>query len=502
MAAEWAGFRTVGQCEWADYPTKVLEKHWPEVAKWRDIRTLTGDDFYAKTGIRTVDIISGGFPCQPFSVAGKQRGKEDDRFLWPEMVRVIKELRPTWVVGENVAGIINLALDDVLSDLEAEGYATRTFLIPACGVGAPHRRYRTAIVANASIEGIGGLSIQQRQSRQTSTDIIRGGKNVADTDSIGYISKETGKSNNDQKWNDTTSKQSKRPKLHAAVTGVCNTTSQGLPNRSSQSLGGSEPESEFKRPNRNGAEWWAIEPGLGRSYDGISCKLDGIGGMSDGAKARGKEILRNVREFDVKEALQWTIRRFSGISEEEILLAFLCEYEERSDRCRLEVESGATKEEFLRNLWRVIESSRSPHRREYKRQYAREYSDTLHSLSYQSPSLYSQAWINGCWESDITRVATNKANRVERLKCLGNAVVPQQFYPIFQAIADIELQNQIEIQGRGVMADKKKILEGLREIEKECKRCDLCGSCHIKDLCPWKTEGIAWRPPYEWKLPE
>ena len=154
LAAEWAGFKTVSQCEWADYPTKVLEKHWPDVPRWRDIRTLTGDSFYERTGLRTVDVISGGFPCQPFSVAGKRRGKEDDRFLWPEMVRVIKELRPTWVVGENVAGIVNMALDDVLSDLETEGYQTRAFLIPAAAVGARHRRYRVAIVGYSEHNGL------------------------------------------------------------------------------------------------------------------------------------------------------------------------------------------------------------------------------------------------------------------------------------------------------------------------------------------------------------
>ena len=138
---------TVGQCEFADYPTKVLEKHWPDVPRWRDIRTLTGESFYERTGLRTVDVISGGFPCQPFSQAGKQRGKADDRYLWPEMCRVIEEVRPAWVLGENVPGIVNLALDTVLSDLENIGYAGQAFIIPACGVDAPHKRERVAIVA-------------------------------------------------------------------------------------------------------------------------------------------------------------------------------------------------------------------------------------------------------------------------------------------------------------------------------------------------------------------
>ena len=92
-------------------------------------------------------------PCQPFSTAGKRRGKEDDRYLWPEMVRVIKELRPTWVVGENVAGIVRMALADILSELEACGYRTRTFLVPACAVGARHRRYRVAIAAHSDSGG-------------------------------------------------------------------------------------------------------------------------------------------------------------------------------------------------------------------------------------------------------------------------------------------------------------------------------------------------------------
>ena len=153
LAAEWAGFTTVGQCEFADYPTKVLEKHWPDVPRWRDVRTLTKESFYERTGLRTVDVLSGGFPCQPFSVAGKQKGKEDDRYLWPEMLRVIRELRPRCVVGENVSGLIRIALAEVLSELQNIGYEARAYSSAARDVGGLHKGERIFIVAAANDGG-------------------------------------------------------------------------------------------------------------------------------------------------------------------------------------------------------------------------------------------------------------------------------------------------------------------------------------------------------------
>ena len=272
LAAEWAGFTTVGQVEWADYPTKVLEKHWPNVPRWRDIRSVTAEDFYKRTGLQTVDLISGGFPCQPFSVAGKQKGKRDDRYLWPEMLRVIREIKPTWVLGENVPGILSIAGKTVCEDLEREGYAVTVFNFEAAAVGAPHRRERVFFVAYIMDNTISrrwetGIENQTRKNSfqrifKTTSDV------VADTARV-YVQGQHDKQEQEQ------------------LRGSCRR---------------------------------AVESDVGGMANGIPCWLDGY--------------------------------------------------------------------------WRV--------------------------------------------EPDIPRIATDVKNRVDRLKCLGNAVVPQQVYPILKAIAEIE----------------------------------------------------------------
>lgn len=151
LAAEWAGFVTVGQCEVAEFQTKVLEKHWEDVPRWRDIRTLTKESFYERTGLETVTVISGGFPCQPHSKAGRRKASADERDLWHEMRRVISELRPKWVVAENVRGILSSEdgryFRGVLRDFSDLGYDVGWGCLRAADVGAVHRRERMGIIA-------------------------------------------------------------------------------------------------------------------------------------------------------------------------------------------------------------------------------------------------------------------------------------------------------------------------------------------------------------------
>ena len=147
------GFETKAFCELDKYCKSVLKKHWPDTRQYDDIKELTYDKLRSD-GIDTIDIITGGYPCQPFSVAGKQKGTEDKRHLWPEYFRLVKECRPTWVIGENVSGHIKLGLDQVIEDLESEGYATRTFSISASSIGANHQRERIWIIANSNSNGL------------------------------------------------------------------------------------------------------------------------------------------------------------------------------------------------------------------------------------------------------------------------------------------------------------------------------------------------------------
>ncbi len=173
LAAEWMGWENIFHCENNEFGQKILKHYWPRAQSYGDIKKT---DFSIHRG--TIDILTGGFPCQPYSNAGKRKGKEDDRHLWPEMLRAIREIQPSWIVGENVRGLTNwvggLVFDEVQSEMEAEGYEVLPFLLPACAVNAPHRRDRIWFIAHSKSNG-------DNRSRQCRDSEWKGSKEIIGT---------------------------------------------------------------------------------------------------------------------------------------------------------------------------------------------------------------------------------------------------------------------------------------------------------------------------------
>ncbi len=258
LAASWVWgdeHEIVTFCEKEEFPRKVLKKHWPDVPCVKDIHNFKGDDYGA------VDLITGGFPCQPFSVAGKQRGAEDDRYLWPETLRVLQENKPRWFIGENVPGIINMALDDVLSSLESEGYETETLIIPACAVNAPHRRNRVWIVAYSTRECSHGGRNAGKARRNEFADSR---SDVADTESIRlqrHRASRVKKSNSRQP----------QTQLKGRFSFMGDSECVGLDRK------------PWRRPGAQLADGcgWSIEPAVGRVANGIPGRMDRLRGLGN-----------------------------------------------------------------------------------------------------------------------------------------------------------------------------------------------------------------------------
>ena len=331
------GFEATGSIETTcfveqdPYCQAVLRHHWPDVPILGDIRDVKGCELPIQP-----DVICGGFPCQPFSQAGKQLAQDDPRHLWPEMFRLIRECRPAWVVGENVAGLIKLGLDEVLSDLEGEGYATRTFNLPACAVGAPHIRQRLWIIAHADSDsepdkpfddgagsgqlgfGFGGSEAPShganpndhgpRRAEKHQQDAQHGeaqlrdkqvrelgqvGQDVADTDDVADTKRGRRGQNREQRGLDKVSRSGAHAKLPIKKSSPDVADTDNADRRRGtkrRQVGDGELELHGEeRPANRPEDYWQSEPAVGRLADGIPNRVSQL-------RALGNTIIPQIAE--------------------------------------------------------------------------------------------------------------------------------------------------------------------------------------------------------------
>lgn len=330
VAASMMGWENAFHCEINPFGRRILDYHFPESESYEDI---TKTDFRKWTG--KIDVLTGGFPCQPFSVSGRRKGADDDRYLWPQFIRVIQEIRPTWVVGENVAGILSMVqpgetvdlgrsssifgegyeeretrqqyvVETICRDLEQAGYSVQPFLIPACAVGAPHRRDRIFFVAHSQCRGRHELDnyIQPEKPNGERSYMQGSERNASNTYGAGLQETGTEKSptgasrNRHRHASDTESKQSER----------CEPEQRESRKQEQGKSGG------ICRKDGDKCSWeenfWkgfpATEPTIRRGDDGISKGLDGITfpkWRQESIKAYGNAIVPQVM-YEIFRAIE------------------------------------------------------------------------------------------------------------------------------------------------------------------------------------------------------
>lgn len=304
LAAEMAGFTNVFQVENNPWAQKVLAKNFPDVTRYADIKEFNGTPYRG-----TINLLTGGFPCQPFSTAGKRQGEADDRYLWPEMLRVIREVKPTYVIGENVAGLTSMdsgrTLETICTDLEAEGYTVEPYLVPAAAVGAWHKRERIWIVGYTKHYGQPATQtgrtdtqpqepaqpIQKRQPKRASsiqssvtantnnrvhTRKLDEGRNRAEAEGgKGGNTKERQTHNGQRLWNEP-------------GTGCENATNtKGVRMERNGSTRKQEPQTQIGKElfgcysTGNGTSYWSIEPSVGRVANGVPNRVDRLKGLGN-----------------------------------------------------------------------------------------------------------------------------------------------------------------------------------------------------------------------------
>ena len=421
------GFETVAFCEFDEFCCKVLNKHWPGVPIYNDLKELGNEP---ERIIQEFDLICGGIPCQPFSVAGKKKGKEDDRHLWPYMYEIVKHKKPTWVIVENVGGFVNVALDDVCLDLEAQGYATQSFVIPACSVEAPHRRDRVWILGK-NLENSGRALRQGRIEQGENADEVGQG----DADQL--------------------ERSSGTPRIDVAHASI-----EGL-------------EGRISGDDQGGQEWEALSRSE-EQQDEVGADTRCSSGLStkeDVPNASGKGLQGHRGEHGLREASE---EEQTGRSSQEQDVSHAKELDRDVDdnghsgqgdgqqRQGLQGELGGAsgnRAEDVANSERLGQQGQGEHERPSNTEKASEgqasgTDDGSQGQTGQGPTDPGvggmddgvSARLDGHFgfavEPEIPRVATGIPERVNRLKALGNSIVPQVIRNIGLAILEEEERNE------------------------------------------------------------
>ena len=268
LAAEWAGFNTIACVEKDPFCRKILTEVFPDAAIFSHIQRFGIDRLRKECDFDSIDLITGGFPCQPFSVAGKKKGASDDRHLWPEMFRVIRECEPTWICGENVANLTNMVeFESICLDLEKEGYEVQPIVVPAAGVGAPHLRSRVFVLAYSEHRrrktwgAPGGRQEGNAPKRSSSS---RRKKSMADTDSTREQQQE-----------------SDREEIRERISYSREDLAYPAIDRIEKRIRRSKVQAKYRSLKCTGTNWqdarqWTVEPKVGRVANGIPSRVDSL----------------------------------------------------------------------------------------------------------------------------------------------------------------------------------------------------------------------------------
>jgi DNA (cytosine-5)-methyltransferase 1 len=418
LAARWMGWETLAWCEWNEFGQKVLKHYFPEAEGFGDI-TKTDFTKYANR----IDILTGGFPCQPYSAAGKRLGKEDERHLWPEMLRVIREVQPNWVVGENVLGLVNwsggLVFHEVQVDLEAEGYEVFPFVLPACAVNAPHRRDRVWFVAHRKNIRCGDSKetgrereehiAHNRQTVRSSFDKFSEGRTTANTNGNGFNQCNGQYEINTSKGGEYAFGNANKGNVDGDA---ADTDSFG------QASGCEQHESDKQGHN------------IGSNFEGnvADTKSKGLQGSFNNTKSP-KWVQSKLTECDNRDVANTNSARW-GQSDEEMEGGS----SEQSHSSRFQQDDANTSSQGLQGSKLNGSFGSQGKAKAYGGQFSGSICNQWEEFPTQPPICFGDDGLSARLDS-----ITFPKWRNESIKAAGNAIVPQVAFQIFKSIAEYEL---------------------------------------------------------------